>query len=64
MVVYAGVGDDALAVFRREGALAVISTDGRMKVELSGVDAGAGVALNDKLASLARISRRRHGCLI
>lgn len=50
MAVYAGVGDDALAVFRREGALAVISTDGRMKVELSGVDAGAGVALNDKLA--------------
>ena len=49
MAVYAGVGDDALAVFRREGALAVISTDGRMKVELSGVDAGAGVALNDKL---------------
>ena len=49
MAVYAGVGDDALAVFRREGALAVISTDGRMKVELSGVDAGAGVTLNDKL---------------
>ena len=49
MAVYAGVGDDALAVFRREGALAVISTDGRMKVELSSVDAGAGVALNDKL---------------
>ena len=49
MAVYANVGDDALAVFRREGALAVISTDGRMKVELSGVDAGAGVALNDKL---------------
>lgn len=49
MAVYASVGDDALAVFRREGALAVISTDGRMKVELSGVDAGAGVALNDKL---------------
>ncbi len=47
MAVYAGVGDDALAVFRRKGALAVISTDGRMKVELSGVDAG--VALNDKL---------------
>lgn len=47
MAVYANVGDDALAVFRREGALAVISTDGRMKVELSGVDAG--VALNDKL---------------
>ena len=49
VAVYAGVGDDALAVFRREGALAVISTDGRMKVELSDVDASVGVALNDKL---------------
>ena len=35
MAVYAGVGDDALAVFRREGALAIISTDGRMKAELA-----------------------------
>lgn len=34
MAVYAKKGDDALAVFRREGALAIISTDGRMKVEL------------------------------
>lgn len=49
MAIYAGVGDDALAMFRREGALAIISTDGRMKVELSDVDASAGVALNDKL---------------
>lgn len=49
MAIYAGIGDDALAVFRREGALAIISTDGRMKVELSDVDASAGVALNDKL---------------
>ena len=49
MAIYAGVGDDALAVFRREGALAIISTDGRMKAELSDVDASAGVALNDKL---------------
>lgn len=49
MAIYAGVGDDALAVFRREGALAIISTDGRMKVELSDVDASAGVTLNDKL---------------
>lgn len=49
MAIYAGVGDDALAVFRREGALAIISTDGRMKVELSDVDDSAGVALNDKL---------------
>ena len=35
MAVYAGAGDDALAVFRREGALAIISTDGRMKAELA-----------------------------
>lgn len=49
MAIYAGVGDDALAVFRREGALAIISTDGRMKAELSDVDASAGVVLNDKL---------------
>ena len=49
MAIYAGVGDDALAVFRREGALAIISTDGRMKAELSDVDASAGVELNDKL---------------
>ena len=49
MAIYANVGDDALAVFRREGALAIISTDGRMKVELSDVDASVGVALNDKL---------------
>lgn len=34
VAVYAQEGDDALAVFRREGALAVISTDGRMRVEL------------------------------
>lgn len=46
MALYANVGDDALAVFRREGALAIISTDGRMKVELSG-DTVLGVALND-----------------
>lgn len=46
MALYAQAGDDALAVFRREGALALISTDGRMKVELSG-DAALGVALND-----------------
>ena len=36
MAIYAEAGDDALAVFRREGALALISTDGRMKVELRG----------------------------
>ncbi len=46
MALYADVGDDALAVFRREGALAIISTDGRMKVEISG-DAALPLALNE-----------------
>jgi len=49
MALYAGVGDDALAVFRREGALALISTDGRMKVELTG-DSRLGIALNDTVS--------------
>lgn len=47
--IYAEAGDDALAVFRREGALAIISTDGRMKVELSDVDTASGVSLGEKL---------------
>ena len=45
VAIYAEAGDDALAVFRREGALAIISTDGRMKVELSDVDTSSGVSL-------------------
>lgn len=45
MAIYAQVGDDALAVFRREGALAIISTDGRMKVELSDIPTSMGIAL-------------------
>ncbi len=48
MALYADVGDDVLAVFRREGALALISTDGRMKVELTG-DAALPVGLNDRV---------------
>lgn len=47
MAIYAEAGDDALAVFRREGALAIISTDGRMKVELSEIPASSGVKLGD-----------------
>ena len=66
MAVYANVGDDALAVFRREGALAVISTDGRMKVELSGLSGsllelgqtvairGKGIETTGKVVSLTR----------
>ena len=38
MAVYIREGDDALAVYRRMGSVAVLSTDGRMKVELSAVD--------------------------
>ena len=49
VAIYAKAGDDALAVFRREGALAIISTDGRMKVELSDVDTSSGVSLGEKL---------------
>lgn len=47
--IYANVGDDALAVFRREGALAVISTDGRMKVELVGEDAALDLTLGERV---------------
>lgn len=49
VAIYAEAGDDALAAFRREGALAIISTDGRMKVELSDVDTSSGVSLGEKL---------------
>ena len=49
MAVYAQKGDDALAVFRRYGTLAVISTDGRMKVELSDIPTGMGIQLGDTL---------------
>ena len=49
VAIYAEAGDDALAVFRREGALAIISTDGRMKVELNDVDTASGVSLGEKL---------------
>ena len=51
VAIYAEAGDDALAVFRREGALAIISTDGRMKVELSDVDTSSGVSLGEKLTA-------------
>ncbi len=47
--IYAKPKDDALAVFRREGALAIISTDGRMKVELESPSAALGLALDEKV---------------
>lgn len=49
MAIYAEKGDDALAVFRREGALAIISTDGRMKVEVDSEDGAMNIALGDKV---------------
>ncbi len=42
MAVYIEPGDDALAVYREKGAVIMLSTDGRMKVEL---DVNEGVAL-------------------
>ena len=47
MAVYAEAGDDALAVFRREGALAIISTDGRMKVEFDSEHTSMNASLGD-----------------
>lgn len=49
MAVYAEKGDDALAIFRRYGTLAVISTDGRMKVEVSDIPTSMDVELGDTL---------------
>lgn len=48
MAIYAKPGDDALAVFRREGALAIISTDERMKVQLTG-ESALGLSLDEKV---------------
>ena len=47
MALYGEVGEDTLAVFRREGKLAIISTDGRMKVVLNDIPVSAGVRLGD-----------------
>ena len=49
MAVYAEKGDDALAIFRRYGTLAVISTDGRMKVEVSDIPTSMDIELGDTL---------------
>ena len=48
MAVYIDVGDDALSVFREKGAIIVISTDGKMKVELSGLE-GKNLELDQKV---------------
>lgn len=52
MAVYGQKGDDALAVFRREGALAIISTDGRMKVELQGETSRLNLTLGETVRVL------------
>ena len=49
VAIYAKAGDDALAVFRREGALAVISTDERKKVELTSAEGSLGLSLDEKV---------------
>lgn len=49
VAIYAKAGDDALAVFRREGALAIISTDERMKVELTSEEGALGLSLDEKV---------------
>lgn len=41
VAVYIEPGDDALAVYREKGAVAVLSTDGYSKVELTGLTPGA-----------------------
>lgn len=40
MAIYIEAGDDSLAVYRDKGAVMMLSTDGRMKVELSGLESG------------------------
>ena len=49
MALYAKAGDDALAVFRREGALAIINTDERMRVELTAESGQLGLKLDEKV---------------
>lgn len=48
MKFYGQVGDDALAVYRKYGAVALLSTDGRMKVEFD-VAEGTSVELGETL---------------
>lgn len=46
--IYIEAGDDALAVYRDKGAVMMLSTDGRMKVELENLD-GTSLALGDSV---------------
>lgn len=66
MAVYIEPGSDALAVYREHGAVIMLSTDGRMKVELDVAEgtelaigetvsvSGAGVAANGTVVNLVR----------
>lgn len=54
MAIYAQAGDDALAVFRREGSLAIISTDERMKVEFDSALSSMDIALGDTVCIVGR----------
>jgi len=66
MAVYIEKGDDALAVYREHGSVVMLSTDGRMKVELEGVESakveldeivrisGEGLDIEGKVVALAR----------
>lgn len=65
--IYVKEGDDALAVYREKGAVMVISTDGRMKVELSGLsgdllELGQSVSVKgrnvDATGTVVRLTRR------
>ena len=48
MAVYIEHGDDALSVFREKGAVVIISTDGKMKVRLTGLE-GQNLQLDQKV---------------
>ena len=66
MAVYIRAGDDALAQYREHGCVVMLSTDGRMKVEIEGRDplglaldeivmvTGEGVSVSGKVVELRR----------
>lgn len=48
MAVYIEPGDDALAVFREKGSVLILSTDGRMRIELKEI-AGGSLSLEENV---------------